>query len=150
MVLKMLSHITMPLFAGPPLCGDPEFLHLNCVFVEEVFLTAISNEAISPFHAPSHDQMPAILLEALKDEAENRQLPRSCDPGTPEITMGESECRKAKDVLQYMIDMAETEKETDPTNMAVRYIFTVIGSVHSVIAAVTDTIYEQTERPEYI
>lgn len=57
---------------------------------------------------------------------------------------------KRKDVLQYMIDVAATEKETDSTNMAVRYIFTIIGSVHSVIAAVTDTIYELTERPEYI
>ena len=57
---------------------------------------------------------------------------------------------KRKDVLQYMIDMAQTEKETDPTNMAVRYIFTIIGSVHSVVAAATDTIYELIERPEYI
>lgn len=46
--------------------------------------------------------------------------------------------------------MAQTEKETDPTNMVVRYIFTIIGSVHSVVAAATDTIYELIERREYI
>src|SRR3984885_1194238 len=150
MVLKMLSHITTPLFVGPPLCDDPEFLHLNCVFVKEVFMTAILMRQFPSFMHPVITRcLPSYWrLVKMKRKIANYLIPviqerQRSQRANPNV-------EKRKDVLQYMIDMAQTEKETDPSNMAVRYIFTIIGSVHSVVAAATDTIYELIERPEYI
>jgi cytochrome P450 len=149
-VLKMLSHITTPLFVGPPLHDDPEFLHLNCVFVGEVFLTAILMRQFPSFMHPLITRcLPSYWrLLRMKQKIANYLVPviqerQRSQRANPNV-------EKRKDVLQYMIDMAQTEKEADPTNMAVRYIFTIIGSVHSVVAAATDTIYELIERPEYI
>jgi hypothetical protein len=149
-VLKLLSHITTPLFVGPPLCDDPEFLHLNCVFVGEVFMTAILMRQFPSFMHPVITRcLPSYWrLLKMKRKIANYLIPviqerQRSQQANPNV-------EKRKDVLQYMIDMAQTEKETDPSNMAVRYIFTIIGSVHSVVAAATDTIYELIERPEYI
>ena len=150
MVLKMLSHITTPLFVGPPLCDDPEFLHLNCVFVGEVFLTAIAMRQLPHFMHPVISRcLPSYWkLLKMKQRIANFLIPVIQERQRTQRANPNAE--KQKDVLQYMIDMAGTEKEADPSNMAVRYIFTIIGSVHSVVAAATDTIYELIERPEYI
>lgn len=150
MVLKMLSHITTPLFVGPPLCDDPEFLQLNCVFVGEVFLTAIAMRQFPPFMHPVVVRcLPSYWkLLKMKQRIANFLIPVIQE--RQRLQRANPNIEKRKDVLQYMIDMAGNEKEADPSNMAVRYIFTIIGSVHSVVAAATDTIYELVERPEYI
>ena len=54
-----------------------------------------------------------------------------------------------EDVVQWMMDLANQDEES-AENIANRYIFTIGGSLHTVAAAIVDTMYEAIARPEYI
>jgi Cytochrome P450 len=54
-----------------------------------------------------------------------------------------------EDIITWMMELAN-EKEYPAENLAQRYIYTIIGSMHTVTAAVVDTIYDLCARPEYI
>lgn len=65
-----------------------------------------------------------------------------------EATIGES-YEKPTDVIQWMMDLAN-EKESPPENLATRYVYTIIGSMHTVTSAIKDTLYDICARPEYV
>jgi cytochrome P450 len=48
-----------------------------------------------------------------------------------------------------MMELAN-ESESPAENLAQRYIYTIIGSMHTVTAAVVDTVYDLCGRREYI
>jgi cytochrome P450 len=56
---------------------------------------------------------------------------------------------KPNDVMQWMMDIASDEEYT-PENLANRFIYTIMGSIRSVVEVVVNCIYELCERPEYI
>lgn len=53
------------------------------------------------------------------------------------------------DIITWMMELAN-DREYPAENIAQRYIYTIIGSMHTVTAAVVDTIYDLCERPEYL
>jgi ent-kaurene oxidase len=53
------------------------------------------------------------------------------------------------DIITWMMELAN-DNEYPAANIAQRYIYTIIGSMHTVTAAVVDTIYDLCARPEYI
>ncbi|KAI1738014.1 cytochrome P450, partial [Xylaria scruposa] len=57
--------------------------------------------------------------------------------------------RTAEDVLQWMIDAAEGEEKL-PENLALRYVFTIIGSLYTVSGGLVDCLYDLVAHPEYI
>ena len=65
-----------------------------------------------------------------------------------EATMDES-YEKPTDVIQWMMDLAN-EKESPAENLATRYVYTIIGSMHTVTSAIKDTLYDICARPEYV
>ena len=48
-----------------------------------------------------------------------------------------------------MMDLAKG-KEREPEDLTNRYIFTIIGSMHTVTSAVVDSMYDLAGRPEYV
>lgn len=56
---------------------------------------------------------------------------------------------KPADVMQWMMDLAN-ETESPPDNLATRYVYTIIGSMHTVTSAIKDTLYDICARPEYV
>ena len=57
--------------------------------------------------------------------------------------------RTEEDVITWMMELA-SENESPAENLAQRYIYTIISSMHTVTAAVVDTVYDLCARPEYI
>lgn len=54
-----------------------------------------------------------------------------------------------EDIVTWMMELAN-DHEYPAENIAQRYIYTIIGSMHTVTGAVIDTIYDLCARPEYI
>ncbi|KAI0877262.1 cytochrome P450 [Hypoxylon argillaceum] len=56
---------------------------------------------------------------------------------------------KPNDLMQWMMDIA-TDDEYTPDNLANRFVYTIMGSIRSVVEVVMNCLYELVERPEYI
>lgn len=57
--------------------------------------------------------------------------------------------KKPEDIIQWMMDLAN-EQETDAANLASRYVYTILGSMHTVRSAIIDTLYDICAHPEYL
>jgi cytochrome P450 len=57
---------------------------------------------------------------------------------------------KPNDFLQWMMDLANTDEERDPINLAHRELLISQGSLHSTAMAATHTLYDLYAHPEYI
>ena len=53
------------------------------------------------------------------------------------------------DVLQYMMDHAEGD-DGRPEKIALRYTYTILGALHTIVGAVVDMLYETCANPEYV
>jgi hypothetical protein len=54
-----------------------------------------------------------------------------------------------EDIITWMMELANDD-EYPAENIAQRYIYTIIGSMHTVTAAVADTIYDLCDKQDYI
>ena len=149
-VLDIISRFTMRLFVGFPLCRNEEWLSLNVSIVKDIFQTMIVMRMFPQWLHPvvgffmpcirrvpkSMTQIQSILVPMIE---ERRQLERKAG----------ADYERSEDVIQYMMDLAR-EEETDAATMVVKYVFTIIGSMHVVTEAFMDTIYELCERSEYV
>jgi cytochrome P450 len=52
-------------------------------------------------------------------------------------------------IMTWMMELAN-DAEYPAENIAQRYIYTIIGSMHTVTAAVVNTVYDLCERPDYV
>lgn len=57
---------------------------------------------------------------------------------------------RPNDFLQWMMDLANTDDERDPVNLAHRELLISQGSLHSTAMAATHTLYDLCAHPEYI
>ena len=56
---------------------------------------------------------------------------------------------RPQDVLQYMMDNAEGN-DAMPEKISLRYTYTILGALHTVVGAVVDMLYETCAHPEYV
>ena len=139
--------MTARLFVGFPLCRDEEWLKINSQIVEQLFVTVMVMRNFPPWiHPVLNWILPSqYKLKNILQRIRSKLLPviderrRNPPPAAD----------KPVDVLEYMMDLAKG-KESDAENLAMRYCYTIIGSVHTVTGAIVDSLYEACARPEYI
>ena len=64
-------------------------------------------------------------------------------------TMASSADNRPLDVLQYMMDHAEGD-DGRPEKIVLRYTYTILGALHTVVSAIVDMLYETCAHPEYV
>ncbi|KAL8825028.1 MAG: hypothetical protein Q9191_004661 [Dirinaria sp. TL-2023a] len=149
-ILRVISRITLRTFVGYPLCRNEELLSLNCLIVEEIFLTMVLMRFFPIFlHPLVGFLLPSCWrIRRIKKRIVAIVAPYIRQRRRMQAIEGET-YRKPEDVLQWMMDLAN-EKEGQPENLATRYIYAILGSLFSVSGVIKDTLYEITARPEYI
>ncbi|KAI0474456.1 cytochrome P450 [Xylaria cf. heliscus] len=142
--------VTSRFWVGFPLCRNEEWHTANIYTTSRIFYTALILKCLPVFlhgivvpllpfkRQLQHglDRVFSHLIPLIKDRIRQRS---GEDPS--------KQC--AEDVLQWMIDAAEGE-EKSPENLALRYVFTIIGSLYTVSGGLVDCLYDLTAYPEYI
>ncbi|KAI4214665.1 MAG: hypothetical protein LQ351_002738 [Letrouitia transgressa] len=144
--LGVVSRVTARLFVGFPLCRDEKWLELNSQIVEQLFITVMVMRNFPPW---VHPVLNKILPSQYKLKRILRQIHSMLLPVIEERRRNPPPSdQKPIDVLEYMMDLAKGT-EAEAQNLAMRYCYTIIGSVHTVTGAIIDSVYEVCARPEY-
>ncbi|RYC60678.1 hypothetical protein CHU98_g5548 [Xylaria longipes] len=147
---RIISRVTSRFWVGFPLCRNEAWHTANTYTTSRIFYTALTLKCLPVF-------LHRIVVPLLPFK---RQLQHGLDrvfshliPVIEERILRMSsenpseQC--AEDVLQWMIDTAEGEEKL-PENLALRYVFTIIGSLYTVSGGLVDCLYDLTAHPEYI
>ena len=149
-ILRIVSRISARIFVGFLLCRNEEWLSLNTLIVEEIFRTVV----IMRLFPPSLHRIISICLPSrwrmqnYMNRIHSLLIPVINERREKEATKGGS-YERPTDVIQWMMDLAN-EKESPPEKLATRYVYTIIGSMHTVTSAIKDTLYDVCARPEYV
>ena len=146
-ILRIVSRITARVFFGLELCRDTNWLELNIQTVEEIFATAVILRHLPPL---LHPFLYVCIPSYWKLRKCTKRIHEYLVPLINERRRVEAagSYKKPEDVLQWMMDLAKG-KEREPEDLTNRYIFTIIGSMHTVTSAVVDSMYDLAGRPEY-
>lgn len=149
-ILCIVSCITARIFVGDPLCRNEEWQSLNIQIVEEIFRTVVIMRVFPPsLHRIISIFLPSRWrLQQCMQRIHNLLIPVINQRRENEAAKGET-YEKPADVIQWMMDLAN-ETESPPDNLATRYVYTIIGSMHTVTSAIKDTLYDICARPEYV
>lgn len=144
---RVISQLTSRTWVGLELARTEDWHNVNLDTTANIFATAITLKLFPAFLQPvvapllpmrrnlrqGVKRVHAYLVPLI--EARKR-LPDGSD-GRPD------------DMLQWMLDAAEGE-ESDPENLATRYVYAVIGSLFTVSAALVDCMYDLAAYPEHL
>ncbi|KAI1273002.1 cytochrome P450 [Xylaria sp. FL0933] len=147
---RIISRLTSRTWVGLPLCRNEDWHSANVYTTSQIFYTALMLKCLPVF---LHSAVGALSPTRRKLK---QGLRRVASHLIPLIEMrksqksGEGLSEKCpEDVLQWMIDTAEGEEQS-PENLALRYTFTVIGSLYTVSAGLVDCMYDLAAHPEYM
>ncbi|RWA14714.1 hypothetical protein EKO27_g325 [Xylaria grammica] len=156
-IYRLMARITSRLFLGVPICRDKKWLQLQLDLVMAIFQTILLMRNYPRF---THPLLGAViparkrlnkcmeeLHEFLEPLIEERMAIDAKYNSRGQMTSDKYE--KPNDVMQWMMDIA-TDEEYTPDNLANRFVYTIMGSIRSVVEVVMNCLYELVERPEYI
>ncbi|KAI0206355.1 cytochrome P450 [Astrocystis sublimbata] len=156
-IYKLMAGITSRLFLGVPICRNKRWLELQLELVMAIFHTVLVLRNAPRFTHPLlgaviparrrlktclqeiHDFLEPIIEERMATDAKYNTRGQ----------MTSDQYEKPNDVMQWMMDIA-TDEEYTPDNLANRFVYTIMGSVRSVVEVVMNCVYELVQRPEYI
>lgn len=144
---RVISHLTARTWVGRDLARNDEWHKANTETTANIFTLAIALKVLPAFLQP----MLAPLLPMKRKLS--RGLARVQSLLIPLIEermrLGEGD-EKPEDMIQWMLDAAESEEERDTVNLATRYVYAVIGSLFTVSAALVDCVYDLVAHPEHL
>lgn len=146
---RVISRLTSRTWVGQELARNDAWHTANIETTEQIFITALILKCLPGFLRP-------VVLPLLP----SRKKLRKCIERVHSFLVPEIERRLARmnkgngadepeDELQWMLE-AGTEEEREPSNLATRYVFAVIGSLFTVSAGLVDCLYYMTAHPEYL
>jgi cytochrome P450 monooxygenase len=151
LLTRIVARTQTRLFVGEEVCGNEVWLHVVSSFAQEVFSVSLILRlcCIPNFLRP-------LLSPCLPGYwRAKRQLKAAQDILVPIITKRrETErygAQKPDDFLQWMMDLAKTEKEADPANMAHRFLaFMSAPAVATPASSLCHIIYDLITMPDYV
>lgn len=148
-----MSRAGSRVFVGEPLCRDEAWLEAAITFTGHIFETVALLRAFPGFLHPIVSRLlPSYWrltrqLEFVKKEIlipvinRRRDAERRDDP----------DYEKPDDFLQWMMDLAETESDADPGNLAHRCLGILsMAVVHSSAGTAVQVLYDLITMPEYL
>ncbi|GAP84828.2 putative cytochrome P450 [Rosellinia necatrix] len=156
-IYRLMARITSRLFLGVPICRDKRWLQLQLDLVMAIFHTILLMRNFPRFTHPLlgaviparkrlkkcmeelHDFLEPLIEERMAIDAKYNSRGQ----------MTSDQYEKPNDVMQWMMDIA-TDEEYTADNLANRFVYTIMGSIRSVVEVVMNCMYELVERPEYI
>lgn len=141
------------MFVGPEICRTEKWLTASIDFTKNIFMTITLLRPIPSFlHPIIGPMLPSsrsldTQLRYVQDEllgpeiVKRRQRQASGDP----------DYEKPDDFLQWMIDLAQNDKEGDPGNIAHRLLgLTSMAVVHTSAMSITHGLYDLITMPQWL
>lgn len=151
---RIISHLTSLTWVGRDLAHNEAWHSLNMETVAAIFTISISLKLLPGFMQPI---VGPILLIRWKLRKYIKQIHSHLIPLIEErrrrwpAVEGQHEYSddRPQDVMQWMMDAAEGE-ESDPANLATRYVYAVIGSLFTVSGGIVDCLYDLAAYPAHV
>ncbi|KAB8272529.1 cytochrome P450 [Aspergillus minisclerotigenes] len=151
--LRLVARAGARVFVGPELCRTEKWLTASIDFTKNIFMTITLLRPIPSFlHPIIGPMLPSsrsldTQLRYVQDEllgpeiVKRRQRQASGDP----------DYEKPDDFLQWMIDLAQNDKEGDPGNIAHRLLgLTSMAVVHTSAMSITHGLYDLITMPQWL
>lgn len=148
-----MARVGARIFIGDDLCRDEKWLKASIDYTKNIFLTIA---LLRPFPGFLHPIVGRILpssrsldrqLVYIKEELlgplinKRRRMEAASDPNY----------EKPDDFLQWMMDLAKTEKESHPHNLAQRLLgITSMAVVHTSAMSMTHILYDLLVMPQWV
>lgn len=150
---RVVSHLTAATWVGGDLARNEEWHKANAETTANIFTLAIALKVLPAFLQPL--AAPVLPMKKKLDgglERVHAFLVPLIEERKRLVERNEKEKEKEKpeDMIQWMLDAAESEQERDTVNLATRYVYAVIGSLFTVSAALVDCVYDLVAYPEHI
>jgi cytochrome P450 len=147
-ITRIVSRVTSRTWVGMPLCRNEEWHNVNISTTKQILLTALTLRSFPTSFQPilakfltsrkniqkDAEKIHSYLMPLIKERRihSNKNL-LTCD----------------EDILEWMTTLAEGSEQAT-TDLATRYVFSVIGSLYTVSAGLVDCLYDLAEKQEYI
>ncbi|KAB8220002.1 cytochrome P450 [Aspergillus novoparasiticus] len=151
--LRLVARAGARVFVGPEICRTEKWLTASIDFTKNIFMTITLLRPIPSFlHPIIGSMLPSsrsldTQLRYVQDEllgpeiAKRRRRQASGDP----------DYEKPDDFLQWMIDLAQNDKEGDPSNIAHRLLgLTSMAVVHTSAMSITHGLYDLITMPQWL
>lgn len=146
---RVISRLTSRTWVGGELARNNAWHTANIETTQQIFLTALVLKCV-----------PGVLRPLVASLLPTRRKLKKCIERVQSYLVPEIERRilqmkeqgrddAPEDVLQWMLETG-TKEEREPSNLATRYVFAVIGSLFTVSAGLVDCLYDLTAHPEYL
>lgn len=145
---RVISHLTATTWVGPELARNEEWHKANAETTANIFTLAIALKMLPAFLQPL--VVPLLPMKKKLDRGLARVHAFLIPLIEERKRLGESDEKKPEDMIQWMLDAAESEEEQDTVNLATRYVYAVIGSLFTVSAALVDCVYDLAAYPEHL
>ncbi|KAI0834419.1 cytochrome P450 [Hypoxylon sp. FL0890] len=149
-VSRLMGRVTSRLFLGVPICRNPTWLQLQLDLVKAIFETTVIMRNLPRFTHPVVGALLPSRKRLLKcmNGLHCFLIPLIEERRAKEKTQDPS-YEKPRDVMEWMMELAN-EEESEPSNLANRFVYTILGSVQTVVEVIMNCIYELCVRPGYI
>ncbi|KAJ7060733.1 cytochrome P450 [Mycena amicta] len=146
--MKVVSRTTMRLFAGLPLCRDPDFLKLSIDYtisvVSRAQIIALFPEFMKPFIAPIFSSKNSSLRYALKFLG-----PLLQERLEAEKKYGKDRPDRPNDLISWLLDFAPEYERTVPA-IALRLLAITMAAIHTPSMTITGALFDLAAYPEHI
>ncbi|KAK3367922.1 cytochrome P450 [Podospora didyma] len=146
---RLISRLTSRVWVGKELSRNNEWHTVNIATTENIFITALALRCLPP---ALHPVVAAVIPTRRRIRQGMGRVQSFLVPVIKERRRRQAEegklYEKPDDVLQWLMDGASDEEQA-ADNLAARYVYSVIGSLYTVVGALVDCLYDVSEHPEY-
>ncbi|KAE8391145.1 cytochrome P450 [Aspergillus alliaceus] len=151
--LRLVARVGARIFIGDELCREEKWLNASISYTKDIFLTIALMRPLPGFLHPivgrilpssrSLDRQLVYVKEELLGPVieKRRRMEAASDPNY----------EKPDDFLQWMMDLAKTENESHPHNLAQRLLgITSMAVVHTSAMSLTHILYDLLVMPHWL
>ncbi|KAI0409332.1 cytochrome P450 monooxygenase [Xylaria palmicola] len=150
LILRVVARISARVFLGRDNCRNEEWLSTSIHYTENVFMTVMTLRMFpSSLHAPIARCLPSWWrLRSNLATAKRIISPIIRERRDAQERAGGA-YEKPEDLLQWMMDAAQTDFERNPDSLAHIQLLLSLASIHTTTMAVSHAIYDMCAHPEY-
>ncbi|KAI1367948.1 cytochrome P450 [Xylaria arbuscula] len=147
LILRVVARISARIFLGKDSCRNEEWLSTSIHYTENVFTTVMTLRMLPAFlHGPVSRCLPSWWR--LRSNLATAK--RIINPIIRERRDAQAEgADKPQDLLQWMMDAAQNDFESNPDSLAHIQLLLSLASIHTTTMAVAHALYDMCAHPEY-
>lgn len=151
--LRLVARVGARVFIGETLCRDEQWLKASIDYTKNIFVTIALLRPVPGFLQPFVGRVlpSSRSLNHQLAYIKNKFLGPLIEQRREMESSGDSKYEKPDDFLQWMMDLAKTEQESHPHNLAQRLLgITSMAVVHTSAMSLTHVLYDLLVMPQWL